>query len=170
MQGSPRIAVPEWGGQLDEKVAYWMSGYTKAAQPQCDEPVFAAQTFQGSGGFASGVKRGLFGVFAGRRERRATEERLGGLPDMVLIALGATKIYVFAYSPSGTSLELDAPVRVWNRDDIDVAYDTRRVASKLTIVVRSTGERHELESTSMTGRLGKMTEEMFRLLSDPGAT
>jgi hypothetical protein len=44
------------------------------------------------------------------------------------------------------------------------------VASKLTIRVKSTGDRHELESTSMTGRLGKMTTEMFRLLADPQAS
>lgn len=155
---------------MDPKIAYWMSGYTEAAQPLCDEPLVAAQTFQGAGGFSSGVKRGLFGLWGSRRDRRDVQERLGGLPDTILMAIGPTRVFVFAYKTSGMQLALDPPVRVWRRDDIEVASDARRVASKVTITVKSTGDRHELESTSMTGRLGKMTTEMFRLLANPRAT
>jgi hypothetical protein len=155
---------------MDQKVAYWMSGYTAAAQPFCDEPLLAAQTFQGAGGFSSGVKRGLFGPLIGRRARDQAEDRAGGLPDMVLLAIGPTKVFVFAYKTSGTQLALEPPVRTWARPDVEVESDARRVASKLTIAIKSTGDRHELESTSMTGRLGKMTLEMFRLLADPNAS
>ena len=154
---------------MDDKIQYWMSGYTQAAQPHCDESVFAAQTFQGAGGFASGVKRGLRGGWGSRRDNRTIEDRLGGLPDTVLIAIGATKVFVFEYKTAGTKLDLGDPVRVWRRDDLEVDTDERRAASKLTITVKSTGDSHELESTSMTGRLGKMTLEMFRLLKDPQA-
>lgn len=84
----------------------------------------------------------------------------------MIIAVGQTKVFVFAYRTKRLALDVRPPVRVWRRDDLAVDTDTRMVASKLTIDVRSTGYHHELESTSMTGRLGKITREIFRLLGD----
>ncbi len=145
-------------------MAYWMSAYTQAAQPFCDEPLIAAHTFQAAGGFAAGIRSGLLMGWLTRRDRRELKDRSGGLPDTMLLAVGPTKVYVFEYRTRGLSLALGPPVRVWHRLDLEVTTRVRRVASELTIDVVSTGEHHELESTSMTGRLGKMTREMFRLL------
>ena len=152
---------------MNEELYEWMAPTIAAVQPFCDETIFAAATFQGAGGWAAGISNGL--LFSGlfRRAPKHVRARAGGLPDTVILAIGPTKIFVFTYRVKRMALDLDPPVRVWRRDDVVAKSDVRRVASKVTIDVVSTGDHHELESTSMTGRLGKITREMFRLLDDP---
>ena len=155
---------------VDEQLYEWMAPTIAAVQPWCDQPLIAAATFQTAGGWASGVSSGLIGALAGSVLRRTPKDvlaRAGGLPDTVILAIGATKIYVFPYRTKRLRLDVGPPVRVWRRDDVIAHTDVRLVASKLTIDVESTGDHHELESTSMTGRLGKITKEIFRLLEDP---
>lgn len=155
------------GAQLYE----WMEPTIRAVQPYCDEPLIAAGTFQVAGAWASGVSHGLIGAIVGsifRRTPKDVRERAGGLPEMVILAVGPTKVFVFRYKTKRLQLDVGPPVRVWWRNDVVARSDARRVASKLTIDVQSTGDHHELESTSMTGRLGKITREIFRLLDDPG--
>ncbi len=116
------------------------------------------------------MSNGLLGALAGtvlRRTPKDVRARAGGLPDTVILAIGTTKIYVFPYRTTRLRLDVGPPVRVWRRADVVARSDARLVASKLTIDVKSTGDHHELESTSMTGRLGKITREIFRLLDDP---
>ena len=149
-------------------MSYWMSGFTGAAQPFCDEQLIAAHIFQHAGSFKAGVARGLFGGLTSRVMQKENAERAGGLPDFVLIALGPTKIYVFRYAPRGAQLQLETPLYVWPRAQTKVTSTAKRVASKLT-VEDPAGYAYALESTSMTGRMGKMTVEMFRLLADPQA-
>lgn len=149
---------------MNDEIYSWMRPMIEAVQPWCDEPVIAAHTLQGAGGWASGISNGLLfgGLFS--RAPRHVRARAGGLPDTIILAVGATKIFVFPYKTKGMRLDVGPPVRVWRRDDVAARGDKRRVASKLTIDVQSTGDHHELESTSMTGRLGKMTEAIFQLL------
>jgi uncharacterized protein YqcC (DUF446 family) len=152
---------------VDAQLYEWMAPTIQAVQPFCDEPLIAAGTFQGAGGWAWGIESGaLFGGLF-RRPPKDVRARAGGLPDTVILAVGSTKVFVFKYKARRLRLEVEPPVRTWKRDDLVVRTDTRRVASKLAIEVASTGEVHELESTSMTGRLGKITREIFRLLEDP---
>ena len=149
----------------------WMAPTIEAVQPWCDDEVVAAGTFQVAGGWASGVTSGLIGSLVGtvlRRTPRHVRERGGGLPDTVILAVGRNKVFVFTYRTRRLRLLVEPPVRVWRRDDLVVATDVRMVASKLTIDVTSTGDHHELESTSMTGRLGEITREIFRLLERTG--
>jgi uncharacterized protein YqcC (DUF446 family) len=156
---------------MDAQLYEWMEPTIAAVRPYCDEPVIAAGTFQVAGGWASAVNNGLIGSLFGtvlRRTPKHVRERGGGLPDTVILAVGQTKIFVFAYRTKRLELDVRPPVRVWFRDDVVARTDPRMVASKLTIDVTSTGDHHELESTSMTGRLGKITRELFRLLDDPG--
>lgn len=156
---------------MDAQLYEWMEPTIQAVQPWCDEPLIAAGTFQVAGGWASGVSNGLLGTFVGSvfgRTPKHVRERSGGLPDTVILAIGPTKVFVFPYRTKRLQLDVRAPVRVWRRDDLVARSDVRAVASKLTIDVASTGDHHELESTSMTGRLGKITKEIFRLLDDPG--
>jgi uncharacterized protein YqcC (DUF446 family) len=156
---------------VDAQLYEWMEPTIQAVQPWCDEPLIAAGTFQVAGGWASGVSNGLLGSLVGTVLRRAPKhvrERGGGLPDTVILAIGGTKVFVFPYRTKRLQLDVRAPVRVWRRDDLVARSDVRSVASKLTIDVASTGDHHELESTSMTGRLGKITKEIFRLLDDSG--
>ncbi len=149
---------------MNAEIYEWMAPTIAAVQPYCDETIFAAHTFQGAGGWASGISNGLHfgGLFS--RAPRHVRERTGGLPDTVIVAVGPTKVFVFPYKTRRMQLDVGPPVRVWSREDIFVTSDRRRVASKLTIDVESTGDHHELESTSMTGRLGKMTLAMFDVL------
>nr|MBA2326987.1 hypothetical protein [Actinomycetota bacterium] len=116
-----------------------------------------------------GAALGGWSMF-GNRAQQKVAEKAGGLPPMVILAVGPTQAYVFEYRTSGRSLDIGAPVAVWKRDDLDVTFKKRIVSSPLVIDVRSTGEHFELESTSMTGRLGKMTAELGRLLADPAAS
>lgn len=152
---------------MDARLHEWMAPTMDAVQPWCDETLIAAGTFQVAGGWASGVSQGTLGVLLGtifRRTPKHVRERSGGLPETVILAIGPTKVFVFAYRVKRMNLHVEAPVRVWRRDDLVVRSDVRIVASKLTIDVTSTGDHHELESTSMTGWLGKITKEIFRLL------
>ena len=157
---------------MDAQLYEWMAPTIEAVQPWCDEPLMAAGTFQVAGGWASGVSDGLLGTLIGtvlrRRPAKHVRERGGGLPDTVILAVGRTKVFVFPYRTKRLQLDVRAPVRVWRRDDVVARTDVRMVASKVTIDVTSTGDHHELESTSMTGRLGKITKEIFRLLDGPG--
>ena len=152
---------------MNQELYEWMAPTIAAVQPFCDETIFAAGTLQGAGGWAAGISNGILfsGLFS--RAPKHVRKRAGGLPDTVIVAIGPTKVFVFAYRVKRMQLDLDPPVRVWKRDDIVARSDVRRVASKVTIEVGSNGDRHELESTSMTGRLGKITKEIFRLLDDP---
>lgn len=152
---------------MDARLYEWMAPTIQAVQPYCDETIFAAGTFQVAGGWASGISNGLLSGGLFRRPPKHVRERSGGLPDTVVVAVGSTKIYVFAYRVKRMRLDTGPPVRVWDRRDVVAKSDVRRVASKLTIELPKTGDRHELESTSMTGRLGAITKQMFRLLDDP---
>lgn len=155
---------------MDARLSEWMEPTIAAVRPYCDEPVIAAGTFQVAGGWAAAVNNGLIGSLFGtvfRRMPKHVRERSGGLPDTVILAVGQTKIFVFPYRTKRLELDVGPPVRVWFRDDVVAHTDERMVASKLTIDVTSTGDHHELESTSMTGRLGKITREIFRLLDPP---
>lgn len=154
---------------MDARLYEWMAPTIEAVQPWCDEPLIAAGTFQVAGGWASGVSNGLIGALVGAvwgRTPKHVRERAGGLPETVILAVGQTKVFVFAYRTKRLQLDVGPPVRVWRRDDLVVETDVRMVASKVTIDVTSTGDHHELESTSMTGRLGEITEEIFRLLEE----
>ncbi|HEX2196366.1 MAG TPA: hypothetical protein VHJ76_05520, partial [Actinomycetota bacterium] len=155
---------------MDPQLHEWMAPTIDAVQPYCDEPLVAAGTFQVAGGWASAASGGVLGALVGtvlRRTPKHVRERGGGLPDTVVLAIGPTKVYVFPYRTRRMQLETGPPVRVWRRDDLAVRTDVRMVASKLTIDVTSTGDHHELESTSMTGRLGRITKEIFGLLEEP---
>lgn len=152
---------------MDPRAPEWMAPMIASVQPWCDEPIVAAHTFQVAGGWASGVSNGVIGALAGwvfQRTPKHVRERAGGLPETVILALGRTKVFVFAYRVRRMKLRVEAPVRVWRRDDLMVETDVRMVASKLTIDVLSTGDHHELESTSMTGRLGLITKGIFSML------
>lgn len=154
---------------MDAELREWMAPTIAAVQPWCDEQLVAAGTFQVAGGWASGASQGLLGALVGtvlRRTPKHVRERGGGLPDTVVLAVGPAKVFVFAYRVRRMQLLVEAPVRVWRRDDLVVNADARMVASKLTIDVASTGDHHELESTSMTGRLGKITKAIFSLLEE----
>lgn len=154
---------------MDQELYEWMAPTIEAVQPYCDEPLIAAATFQVAGGWAwaagSGTIAALVGTIFGRTPKHV-RERSGGLPDTVILAVGPTRVFVFPYRTKRMRLDTGPPVRVWRRNDLVARSDVRMVASKLTIDVRSTGDHHELESTSMTGRLGKITKEIFRLLDD----
>ena len=156
---------------MDAQLYEWMAPTIEAVQPWCDEPLIAAGTFQVAGGWASAATQGTLGAIVGTvlgRTPKHVRERSGGLPDTVILAVGQSKIFVFPYRTKWWELDVGPPVKVWRRDDVVARSDVRMVASKLTIDVTSTGDHHELESTSMTGRLGKITKEIFRLLDDPG--
>lgn len=152
---------------MNEELYEWMSPMIAAVQPFCDEPLMAAHTFQGAGGWASGIENGVLLGGLLSRPPKDVRARWGGLPDTVILAIGPTKVFVFKYKVRWMRLVVEPPVRTWKRDDLVVETDVRRVASKLAIYVVPTDDVHELESTSMTGRLGKITRAMFRLLEDP---
>lgn len=154
---------------MDAELRAWMAPTIEAVQPWCDDKIVAAGTFQVAGGWASAAGQGLLGALVGtvlRRTPKHVRERAGGLPDTVILAVGENKVFVFPYKTKRLQLDVTPPVRVWRRDDLVVESDVRMVASKLTIDVAPTGDHHELESTSMTGRLGAITKEIFRLLEE----
>jgi len=158
---------------MDEKTAKAMGDWVPVLEPFCDEPIWGAAIFQHSGLWAAGVSQGAMGGFGGmllgRSKAKQAAERSGGLPGYSVVAVGPSKVYVLEYTQRRKE-PYRGPVATWDREDLEVEVDVRRVASKARIHVRSTGEVFELESTSMNGSMGRTVKAILQLLEDPART
>lgn len=127
---------------MDVRLHEWMVPTIYRLAAWCDEPLIAAGPFLVVGG--------------------------GRLPEDVILAVGETKLFVFAHEiGEDLSIAVEAPVREWWRKDVVARGDVDAVPIGLTIDITSSGDRHELVSTATTGMPGKATREILRLLADP---
>lgn len=148
---------------MDARLYEWMVPTIYRLEPWCDETLIAAGQFHAVGGRAPEPRTGILGALRGLVSRASAS-----LPEDVFFAVGQTKVFVFAHRiGEDLSPVIEAPVRVWRRDEVVARGDTTGTPIRLTIDVTSTGEHHELESAYTTGMPGKVSKEIVRLLDDP---
>ena len=158
---------------MDEKTAKEMADWVPVVPPFCDEPVWGAAMLQHGGTWAAGVSQGavggLGGMLFGRSKAKENADRNAGLPGYTVLVVGPTKVYALEYTQRRKE-PYRGPVAVWDRNDLEAEVDVRRVASKLRLRVRSTGETFDLESVSMNGSMGRVLKAILALLEDPAHT
>jgi hypothetical protein len=134
----------DWAGQMRE-----------TAQEHVAEPVLAAGILQPAGTWGSmGV--GQISGLAGTIMRVANNKKAGGLGKQgvfkfrqALVAVTADKIYAFNAKPSGRKWKVTEQVGAWDRNDLRVAMADKKLTKAVTIEIASTGERFELEATTV---------------------
>jgi len=133
----------------------WAQEIRETAQEHVAEPVLAAGILQPAGTWGSmGV--GQLSGLAGTIMRMSNNKKAGGLAKQgvfkfrqALIAITAEKVYAFNSKPSGRKWKVTDQVGVWDRKDLRVAMADKKLTKAVTIEIASTGERFELEATTV---------------------
>jgi hypothetical protein len=136
----------------------WVDQARADAQAQIEAPIVAVGFLQPGGSW------GAFGIsklnpVAGSVDQAAANKRAGGLakaggfkPKVAMLAVTTDEIHVFSASPARKrTIKVGEHLASWSRDDLDVATVPGRIATQVTIDVRSTGQRYELEATMIGG-------------------
>jgi len=136
----------------------WVALARDDAQPQVPEPIVAVGWLQPAGSW------GAFGIskingWAGTSAQADANARAKGLakaggfrPKMAMLAVTASTIHVFSATPArGGTMKVGDLIAVWPRDDIVVSVVPGRMAAQVAIDVPATGDRFELEATTIRG-------------------
>ncbi len=96
---------------------------TASLQPHVPEPILAVGVFSRPGAMGNALVSQVSGAAYLVRNHQA-KKAAGGLPHNVVVALTATRLYLFAYRPGwGGKLKVKAPVAVWERTRFVTAVD-----------------------------------------------
>lgn len=133
----------------------WALMMRETAQERIAEPVLAAGILQPAGTWGSfGV--GQMSGLAGTIMRMNNNKKAGGLGKQgvfkfrqALIAVTADKIYAFNSKSTGYKIKITDDVGAWDRKDLRVAMADKKLTRAVTIEIVSTGERFELEATTV---------------------
>ncbi len=133
----------------------WVAQINQTAQEHVPEPVIAAGILQPAGSVgAMGV--GQLSGLAGNIMRMSNNKKAGGLGKQgvfkfrqALLAVTADKIYAFNSKQSGYKTKVTEQIGVWNRSDLRVAMDDKKMTKAVIIEIVSTGERFELEAMTV---------------------
>lgn len=134
----------------------WVALARADAQPQVPEPIAAIGWLQPAGSW------GAFGIsklsgWAGTSAQSDANKRAKGLakaggfkPKMAMLAVTASTIHVFSATATrkGT-MQVGDLIAVWPRDEIRIGVTPGRMAAQVTIDVPETGDRFELEATTI---------------------
>jgi hypothetical protein len=128
------------------------------AQEQVSEPVLVAGIMQPAGTLgAMGIER--ISPLLGTLKRRSANKRSGGMGHdgmfryrTALLALTAEKLYAFNAKASGRKWKVVDAVGSWDRKDLTVDVQDRRMTKAVTIDNMATGEHFELEAMTMGTR------------------
>jgi hypothetical protein len=136
----------------------WVDDARAVAQAQVEQPIVAVGFLQPGGSW------GAFGMskinpMAGTLGQADANKRAGGIakaggfkPKVAMLAVTADTVEVFSAAPARKrSIKVGEHLASWARDDLSVDLVPGRVATQVTIEVRSTGERFELEATMIGG-------------------
>lgn len=145
----------------------WIGQMKNTAQEHVAEPVVAADVFQPAGSWAAfGLQQAS--ALAGIAGRKRANARGGGIgkqgmfsSKQALLALTADKLYAFNAVPRGTNLKVKDQVGVWRRADLAVTTEPKKMTTLVTFEVRSTGERFELEATTVGSSARRMHDEFL---------
>jgi hypothetical protein len=138
----------------------WIAKLRQVAQDEISEPVVAAGLFSPAGATGSlGVSK-LSPLGSMFRDRKANQ-RAGGLGHtgafklrQALIAVTADKVYGFNSKPKGRSgWQIVDQAAVWDRKDVTVTVEDRKVTRLVTFTVAPDGATYDLEMMKMAGDL-----------------
>jgi hypothetical protein len=138
----------------------WQKLFCDIAQEHISEPVIAAGILSPAG-TAGGFGLTKISPLAAMVKNRPSNRRAGGLGHdgvfkmrQALIAVTANKIYGFNSKPKGRKgWQIVDHAAEWDRSDVRVSFDDKRITRAVTLEIISTGERHELEMMQMAGAL-----------------
>ncbi len=114
------------------------------------EAVEAVGVFSRPGSMGN-LMLGKLSPLAAAARSRAAKAKTGGLPQNVVLAVTADRVYVFAYKPSGTKLKLKDPIAVWDRSQVRVEVLKEGMAANRLRVHLPDGDAIELDSNRMPG-------------------
>lgn len=136
----------------------WVDEASAAAQAQLPDPIVTVGFLQPAGSWGSLGISYLSGV-AGSALQADANKKAKGLakgggfkPKVAMLAVTAAEIHVFSASPKrGGKLSVGDHLLTWRRDDLEIAVERGRTASRVTIDVQSSGEQYELEAMMIGG-------------------
>ncbi len=79
----------------------------------------------------------------------------------------ADKVYAFEAKPSRRGFKLKGQSGVWNRGDLGVTVEQKKMTAAVAIDVKSTGEHYELEATTVGPGVNK---PLLDVLATPAPT
>jgi hypothetical protein len=100
---------------------------------------------------------------------RKSNEQAGGLARSstfrnwkhALIAVTADKVYAFEAKPGRGGFKIKGQSGVWDRKDLAIGVEQKKMTAAVTIDVASTGEHYELEATTIGPGVNKpLLEEL----------
>jgi hypothetical protein len=129
-----------------EQVVEWRQKYRDLAAPHLDgEVAISVAAFRRGGAAASMVasKAQLGGlVYAGIK--LMNKKKAGGLPERVILALTADKLYAFNYAFKGRDYKIKDEVAVWDRAGLKISTERKSGMTALTIESPAEGEKATL--------------------------
>jgi hypothetical protein len=129
------------------------------------QPVLAMIAVQprgaaGAGGASIGLSKisPLASMMISKAQGAKSNPKSGGLGKIsvwstksAILAATTDKIFVFEAKQGMGGLKLKDPIYVWNRDDVTIAAEPKKMTAAIDIQLRSTGETFEVESMLLGG-------------------
>jgi hypothetical protein len=138
----------------------WQADLKELVQPHCDEEVTVVGVLQ-PGGTMGAFGLGYVSGIASMVGRAKANRRAAGLAKtgmfttkQAMIALSPSKMYAFnaALKKMGVGFNIKEQVGVWDRRDLKVTMEDKRITKAVMFEVTSTGERFELEAMTVAER------------------
>lgn len=124
--------------------------YLQTLSQRVGEPAEAVGVFSRPGSMNSLMVTKV-SPLAGMLLSKKNKGRTGGLPQNVVVGVTPTRVYVFAYKPSGTSFKLKDPLAVFDRTQVRAEVTGRSMAATRVRFTLPDGDQIELDSNRMPG-------------------
>lgn len=129
------------------------------------QPVLAMVAVQprgaaGAGGASLGISKisPLASMVISKAQGSKSNPKSGGLGKIsvwstksAILAATAEKIFVFEAKQGMGGLKLKDPIYVWNREDVTITAEPKKMTAAIDIQLRSTGDTFEVESMLLGG-------------------
>jgi hypothetical protein len=132
------------------------------------EPVQAVGIFSRPGAMNS-LFLGKLSPMAGSIKNQSSRGKAGGLPQNVVIAVTADRVFVFGYKPRGTSLKLKDPIGVFERRGMRAEVVSQGSLANRIRFHLPNGDSIELDSNKMPGSSSDFNAPVIEALALAGA-
>jgi hypothetical protein len=132
------------------------------------EPVQAVGIFSRPGAMNS-LLLGKLSPMAGSIKNQSSRGKAGGLPQNVVIAVTADRVFVFGYKPRGTSLKLKDPIGVFERRGMRAEVVSQGSLANRIRFHLPNGDSIELDSNKMPGSSSDFNAPVIEALALAGA-
>jgi hypothetical protein len=139
----------------------YITRYRVAAQAAVpDEQVLAVGILTRTGGLSGALAAQVSGAWYLASKRRGARDA-PGLPQNVAVAVTPTRLVVFEFRPSGTSIRLKRHVADWPRPGLTVTSEDTTLAERLTFTFAD-GEVVRLDSNKSIGQYRQINAQFLR--------